>query len=185
MRELSFLFDSVMALVVGAFLLRLLFQLIRTDFRNPLVQAIVKITNPLILPLRRVLPPIGRVDTASAVAVLLAQLLRTTLKQLLVYGFVPPAARLLGTVLVELIDTTLVVYIGALILYVVLGWVAPDSYSPAGRVLDDLVGPLLRPFRRAIPAIGGLDLSPLFAILLLVVLRMVLNDRIAPLLLGG
>jgi YggT family protein len=185
MRELSFLFDSVMALVVGAFLLRLLCQLIRTDFRNPLVQAIVKITNPLILPLRRILPPIGRIDTASAVAVLIAQLVRTTLKQLLVYGFVPPAARLLCMVLLELVDTTLVVYIGALILYVVLGWVAPDTYSPAGRVLDDLVGPLLRPFRRAIPAIGGLDLSPLFASLLLIVLRMVLNDRIGPLLLGG
>lgn len=185
MHELSILFDSVLSVVVGAFLLRLLCQLIRTDFRNPLVQGIVKITNPVVVPLRRILPPIWRIDTASVVAVLLAQLLRTTLKYLLLAGFVPPAAQLLCLALVEVIDTTLFVYLGALLLFVVLAWVAPDTYSPAGRVLDDLVRPLLRPFQRAIPALGGIDLSPWFAGLLLWILHIVLVERIAPLLLGG
>jgi YggT family protein len=184
MRELSFIVDSVLSLVVGAFLLRLLFQLLRTDFRNPLAQAVVRITNPLVLPLRKILPPAGRVDTASVVAVLIAQSVRTALIALISGGGMPSLVELLIVALVALLDTTLLVFLVAVFLYVILSWVAPDGYSPAGRLLGTLVEPLLRPFRRALPPLGGLDLSPLVVILLLSVLRMVLTDRIAPFLLG-
>jgi YggT family protein len=182
MRELIFIVDTLFALVVGAFLLRLLCQIVRTDFRNPLVQAIVRLTNPLVMPLRRVLPPIGRVDSGSVVAVLLAQMLRTTLVLLLAGDGLPSAVPLLLLSVVELLDTTLLVFLGAIFLYVILSWVSPDGYTPAGRLLADLVEPLLRPFRRLVPPLGGLDLSPLAVILLLSVLRMVLNGRLAPLL---
>lgn len=184
MRELAFIVDSIMSLVVGAFLLRLLFQLMRTDFRNPLVQAVVRITNPLVMPLRKILPPLGRVDTASVVAVLLAQVLQTALVQLLGFGALPSVQALVVVALVKVIDTTLLLFLIAIFLYVVLSWVAPDGDSPGGRLLGDLVEPLLRPFRRALPMLGGLDLSPLVVILLLSVLRMILNGRIEPLLLG-
>jgi YggT family protein len=182
MRELIFIVDTLFALVVGAFLLRLLCQIVRTDFRNPLVQAIVRLTNPLVMPLRRVLPPIGRVDSASVIAVLLAQMLRTTLVLVLAGDGLPSVVPLLLLSVVELLDTTLLVFLGAIFLYVILSWVSPDGYTPAGRLLADLVEPLLRPFRRLVPPLGGLDLSPLAVILLLSVLRMVLNGRLAPLL---
>jgi YggT family protein len=182
MRELIFIVDTLFALVVGAFLLRLLCQIVRTDFRNPLVQAIVRLTNPLVMPLRRLLPPIGRVDSASVIAVLLAQMLRTTLVLLLAGDGLPSVVPLLLLSVVELLDTTLLVFLGAIFLYVILSWVSPDGYTPAGRLLADLVEPLLRPFRRLVPPLGGLDLSPLAVILLLSVLRMVLNGRLAPLL---
>ncbi len=182
MRELIFIVDTLFALVVGAFLLRLLCQIVRTDFRNPLVQAIVRLTNPLVMPLRRVLPPFGRVDSASVIAVLLVQMLRTTLVLLLAGDGLPSLLPLLLLSVVELLDTTLLVFLGAIFLYVILSWVSPDGYSPAGRLLADLVEPLLRPFRRMVPPLGGLDLSPLVVILLLSVLRMVLNGRLAPLL---
>jgi YggT family protein len=182
MRELIFIVDTLFALVVGAFLLRLLCQIVRTDFRNPLVQAIVRLTNPLVMPLRRVLPPLGRIDSASVVAVLLAQMLRTTLVLLLAGDGLPSVVPLLLLSVVELLDTTLLVFLGAIFLYVILSWVSPDGYTPAGRLLADLVEPLLRPFRRLVPPLGGLDLSPLAVILLLSVLRMVLNGRLAPLL---
>jgi YggT family protein len=182
MRELIFIVDTLFALVVGAFLLRLLCQIVRTDFRNPLVQAIVRLTNPLVMPLRRMLPPIGRVDSASVVAVLLVQMLRTTLVLLLAGDGLPSVVPLLLLSVVELLDTTLLVFLGAIFLYVILSWVSPDGYTPAGRLLADLVEPLLRPFRRLVPPLGGLDLSPLAVILLLSVLRMVLNGRLAPLL---
>jgi YggT family protein len=185
MREISFLLDSVLSLIVGAFLLRLIFQLLRTEFRNPLVQAIVRITNPLVMPLRAVLPPLGRLDSASVVALLLAQLARTTLVLFVDFGRLPSVARLLALAVVALLDTTLLVFLVATFAHVILSWVAPDGYNPAGRLLGDLVEPLLRPFRRALPPLGGLDLSPLAVILLLYVLRMVLNDRILPLLLGA
>jgi len=184
MRELQYIAGWVFNLVVGAFLLRLLFQLVRTEFRNPLVQALVRLTNPVILPLRKILPPIGRVDTASVAAVLLAQVAATALLTLLAGFGLPSPLQLLLRGLIALLDTTLSLYVFAIIGYVILSWVAPDGYNPAARVLSDVVAPVLRPLRRALPALGGLDLSPLVAILLLTVLQMVLNDRIAPLLLA-
>jgi YggT family protein len=184
MRELHYIAGWVFAFVVGAFLLRLLFQLVRTEFRNPLVQALVRFTNPLILPLRKVVPPVGRLDTASVLAVLLVQLAATAVLLLLAGYGLPSPLQLLLRATVALADTTLSLYVLATIGYVLLSWVAPDGYSPAGRVLADLVAPLLRPLRRALPMLGGLDLSPAVAILLLSVLRMVLNDRVAPLLFG-
>lgn len=184
MRELIFIVDTLFGLVVGAFLLRLVLQLVRTDFRNPLVQAIVRITNPVIMPLRRVLPPLGRLDTASVVAVIGAQMLKTTLVLLLSGAGLPSAVTLLLLAVIDLLDLTLLMYLAAVFVYVLLSWVAPDGHNPAGRLLGDLVEPLLGPFRRALPSLGGLDLSPIVVILLLSVLRMVLSGRIAPLLLG-
>jgi YggT family protein len=184
MRELHYIASWVFTFVVGAFLLRLLLQLVRTEFRNPLVQALVRLTNPLILPLRRILPPVGRVDTASVVAVLLVQVAATALLTLLAGFGVPSPLQLLLRATLALADTILSLYVVAIIGYVLLSWVASDGYNPAGRVLGDLVTPVLRPLRRALPTLGGLDLSPLVAIMLLTVLQMVLNDRIAPLLYG-
>jgi len=184
MRELSFVVDAIMQLVVGAFLLRLICQLVRADFRNPFVQAIVRLTNPLIMPLRRVLPPVGRVDTASVLAVVLAQLLRTVLAELIAFGRLGSLGVLAVVSVVQVLDMALVVLLLAVILYVVMSWVAPDRYNPASRLLDSLVEPLLRPFRRAIPPIGGLDLSAIAVSILLVVLRMILNDRVLPALLS-
>jgi YggT family protein len=185
MRELIFVVDFVFALVVGAFLLRLLFQLVRADFRNPFAQAIVRLTNPVVVPLRKVLPPLGRVDTASVVAVVLAQMLRTGLVAWLRVGDVPSLGPLLGFSVVQLLDTTLLLFLIAIFVYVILSWVTPDGYNPVARLLGNLVEPVLAPFRRALPSLGGLDLSPLVVILLISVLRMVLNGRIAPLLAGG
>ena len=181
MREISFLLDSIMSLLVSAFLLRLLFQLFRADFRNPVVQAIVRLTNPLVMPLRRILPPIGRLDTASIVAVLIAQLARTALVELLgPLGLASLGALLISAVL-TLLDTTLFVFLCAVIVYVVLSYVVRDGYNPLSQATGALVEPILKPLRRAIPPLGGLDWSPLIACLLIEVLRMVLSDRIAPL----
>jgi YggT family protein len=184
MRELHYIAGWVFAFVVGAFLLRLLFQQVRTEFGNPLVQAIVRLTNPLVMPLRRIVPPIGRVDTASVLAVLIVQVAATALLTVLAGFGLPAPLQLLLRAVVALVDTTLSLYVVALIGYVLVSWVAPDGYSPVARVLSDLVTPLLRPLRRALPTLGGLDLSPAVAILLLSVLQMILNGRVAPLLFG-
>jgi YggT family protein len=183
MNELHYIARWVFGFLVGVFLLRLLFQLARTDFRNPLVGAVVRLTNPLVLPLRRVFPPIARVDSASVLAVLIVQLLGTTVLTVLSGLGLPPVVWLVVRAIVDLVDATLWLFVFAVIAYVVLSWFAPDGYSPAGRVLEDLVEPLLRPFRRALPTLGGLDFSPFILILVLSVLRIVLNDRIEPLLL--
>jgi YggT family protein len=164
---LYFLVDSVLAMALYAVLLRLLMQWSRSDFRNPLAQAVVKITNPLILPLRKVLPPINKVDTASVFAVLFVAVANVVLMNM-VRGFgVPPAVPLLRAAAVELATSVLWLYFYAIFLYVLMMMVAQGSYSPMQPLLSSLCEPVLRPIRRIIPPIAGLDLSPLWAGLLI------------------
>jgi YggT family protein len=148
-------------------LARLLLQWTRADFRNPLCQAVVKLTNPLILPLRRVLPPIGKVDTASVVAVLLIATVEVGCIFALHGVGLPPPELWIRQVLLEIARTLLRTYLVAIFLYALLSLIAPGGYSPLQSLLTTLCEPVLRPIRRVIPAIAGLDLSPLWAIILI------------------
>ncbi len=160
---LVFLVDTFFSLLFFVFLLRLLLQWARADFRNPLSQAIVRLSNWLIMPLRRMLPPVGRVDTASIVAVLLVALAQIAALSL-VRGFgLPDALDLFRLAALEIVRTTLWVYFWAIFIYALLSMIAPGSYSPATSILESLCEPVLRPIRRTIPSVGGLDLSPLWA----------------------
>lgn len=175
MRELLFVLDSLTGLVVGAFVLRLLLQWARTDFRHPLARAVLQITNPLVLPLRRLLPPLGRVDTAAVLAVVVVQALRHALLAALTLGAMPSIGALLLDSLLSLIDTILLLYMVLLMVSVVLSWVSPAGPHPMAGIISQLIRPLLRPFQRALPTLGALDLSPLFLMLTLQVLRMLLQ----------
>ncbi|HEX4024254.1 MAG TPA: YggT family protein [Steroidobacteraceae bacterium] len=163
MAALIFVVQTLLLLALVAFLLRLLLQWSHADFRNPLARSIVQLTNPVIVPLRRLLPAIGRLDTASCVATIVAALLRVSVNGLL-YGVGPPPALLwLRLTAVQILTTTLWTYFFAIILYALLSLVAPATYSPAQGLLISLCEPVLRPFRRLIPPFGGLDFSPLWA----------------------
>ena len=169
MSAISYIIDVLLSLALFVVLARLLLQWTRADFRNPLCQAVVQITNPLILPLRRLLPPIGKIDTASVVAVLLVAAVEAAcVYALAVRAFeLPPPLQWLGLALTEIARTLLRTYFFAIFLYAVLSLIAPGGYSPLQSVLTSLCEPVLRPFRRIIPAIAGLDLSPLWAIILI------------------
>lgn len=175
MRELIFVIDSLAGVLVGAFLLRLLLQWARADFRNPLARAVLQLTNPLVLPLRRVLPPLGAIDTAAVVAVVLVQAARHALIVWLATDSVASPGVLLWGSLLSLVDTVLLLYIGLLFVWVLLSWISPDGRHPLSHILGQLLAPLLRPFQRALPTLGGLDFSPLFLILALQVARMLLE----------
>lgn len=175
MSALIFIVQTLMSLAFIVVLLRLLLQWTRADFRNPIAQGIVKITNPLIVPLRRILPPIGKVDTASVVAVLLIAVVEVAVVFAL-RGLVLPAADIwLRAVVLEILSTTLWTYFYAIFLYALLSLIAPGGYSPLQSLLTSLCEPVLRPFRRLIPSISGIDLSPLWACIaiqaLLILLR--------------
>lgn len=175
MSALIFIVETLMSLALIVVLVRLLLQWARADFRNPIAQAIVRITNPLIVPLRRILPPIGKVDTASVVALLLIAVLEVAI----VFGLrdvgVPPAGTWLRAVALEIVRTTLWTYFYAIFLYALLSLIAPGGDSPLQSLLTSLCEPVLRPFRRLIPSISGIDLSPLWACIaiqaLLILLR--------------
>lgn len=176
MAAIIFIVSALQFLVVTTFLLRVLLPLARADSRNQLSQAVIRLTNPLVLPLRRVLPPIGKVDTASIVALLLVQTAASaTLWLLGAYGPAHGADTFVRIVIFSLIRNVLMFYTYSLLLYVLLSWVAPGTYSPASALLDSLCEPVLRPVRRLIPPLAGIDFSAMFLIIALQALNIALS----------
>ena len=162
MEAIRYIVDTLLWLLTLAFLLRLLFQFVRANFRDPMADAIVRATNWLILPLRKVLPPIGKVDTATVVAVVIVASTRTgVLLWLDGTGFGDPLMFLRIT-LVGLVDLTLRIYLFALLLYWLTSFVSPGGYAPGVRLLAQLCEPILKPVRRIIPPIGQIDFSVLW-----------------------
>ena len=165
MQALYFVVHALLTLVVVAFLLRVLMPLARADFRNPVGEAVLKVTNPLVLPLRRAFKPAGRIDLASVVALLLVQFAATALLGGLFVPGPASALALLGQALRDLLRTALQFYSVVILLYALLSWVAPPGHNPAAQLLARLAEPLLGPIRSVLPAPGGLDLSPLVALI--------------------
>jgi YggT family protein len=162
MEAIRYIVDTLLWLLTLAFLLRFLLQLVRADFRDPLADAIVRVTNWLILPLRKLLPPVGKIDTATVVAILAVASARTAILLWLGgAGFADPLLFLRVTV-VELIALTLRVYLFALLLYWLTSFVSPGGYAPGVRILSQLCEPILKPVRRLIPPIGQIDFSVLW-----------------------
>jgi len=163
MSALLFIIDTLLSLALLVVLARLILQWTRADFRNPICQAVVRLTNPLILPMRRVLPPVGKIDTASVVAVLLVAIVKVGIMLGLSGLGWPTSILWVRMVAVELARTVLWTYFYAIFLYALLSLIAPGGYSPLQSVLATVCEPALRPFRRLIPAVAGIDLSPLWA----------------------
>ena len=175
MEAIRYIVDTLLWLLTLAFVLRLLFQWVRADFRDPMADAIVRLTNWLILPLRRLLPPIGKVDTATVVAVIAVASVRTFAALGLAGQGVGDVVQFLRITLVSLADLVLRVYLFALLLYWLTSFVSPGGYAPGLRLLARLCEPILKPVRRIIPPIGQIDFSVLWVSIvigaLLVLLR--------------
>lgn len=175
MAALLFLIDSLLSLAEFVVLLRLLLQWARADFRNPLLRAIVQISNPLLVPVRRVLPALGRLDTASVVIVVVLALLRAWVPELLRLQAPEPLLALALLAALQLLRTVLWIYFFSIFLYAMLSLIAPGTYSPAQALLTTLCEPVLRPLRRLIPPLANLDLSPLWAGILIQALLILLR----------
>lgn len=174
MDALLFVLDTFVTLVVIAFLLRLLLPLVRADLRNPVGQAVLRVTNPVVMPLRRLLGSAGRIDLASLVALLLVQLAGTAALRLVAGGGMALLPVLVQAVR-DLAQTVLQFYFIAVLLYALLSWVGTAGRGPAAHLLGRLCDPLLAPVRRVVPPIGGLDLSALFVLIGLQALQILLR----------
>lgn len=169
---LQFLADTLTTLYTGAVLLRLLLQLVQADYYNPLCQFVVKITHPVLRPLRRAIPSAGRFDTASLVLILLLQILALLAMSVLQGATLPNPAGILILACMRALELLFDLYLGIIIGGALLSWVAPYSRSPVVSLIDTLSEPVLAPARRVLPNIGGLDLSPLVALMALELARM-------------
>jgi len=174
-----FLLNTLLGLVILVFVLRLLLQMVRADFYNPISQAILRLTNPLVIPARRIIPSWGKLDLPTLVIIVLLQwaaVLALWGLQHALYGTAfPGILPLLFFALIELLRLILRFYFFALFVYALLSWIGPQGQNPVARLLTRLCEPLLRPVRQVIPPLGGLDLSVLVLLLglqfLLIALR--------------
>ena len=161
-------------------LLRFILQLVRADFYNPLSQFIVRATKPLLNPLRRIIPGFGGIDLASLVLAILIQLvLMILILMLMGYGVGGFIMQLLICSIIAVTSLFLKVFFFALIISVILSWVAPGSYNPGAQLVNQICEPLLMPFRKLLPNLGGLDLSPIFAFLALKLIDMLVINNLA------
>lgn len=160
----SFLIGTLIDLYITAVMLRLLLQWVRADFYNPVCQFLVRVTNPVLVPLRRVVPSIGRLDTASVVLMLALEFLSVWIASRI--GSVPLAPLDIAIFSVtKLLATLLWMYFFLILVAVILSWVGAGLRHPAVPLVYQLTGPVLQPFRKIVPPIAGIDLSPLFALI--------------------
>lgn len=175
MNAVLFVSRTLIDLYILAYVLRLVLQWVRADFYNPFSQFVMRITNPLVLPGRKLLPAMGRVDTATLLAIIVLEILAVVFLYWLIAGALPTRP---ADVLVYALLRTLVAFINlfffAIIIRVLQSWISPGAHSPVTAVIWSITEPLMAPVRRLIPAIGGLDLSPLFVIIALQALRMLI-----------
>lgn len=166
---IQFVFGALIALIV----LRVLLQWVRANFYNPICQFLYKVTNPVLMPLRKIVPSWRNIDIAG---IALAWLV-TALKLVLLYATLGESLGVLGLVvlaLADLIDFVLLLYIVLILARVVISFVGADSYHPIVPLVMQLTEPVLKPVRRVLPAVSGIDFSPMVALLAITLARVLI-----------
>ena len=165
MRALAFLTNTVFTCYILCVMLRFFLQWVKADFYNPLCQLLIKLTNPLLVPLRRLTPGFFGVDFAAIILMLLLGAINVAL--LTVITGLPWSSYLILVTINKLVTLMLNMYFFAIIIRSIMSWVNPAPHNPIYMILGQLTEPVLRPIRRVIPMIHGFDLSPIVALLAL------------------
>ncbi|WP_324732289.1 YggT family protein [Pseudomonas paeninsulae] len=174
-----YILQTIGSLYLLIVLLRFILQLVKADFYNPLSQFIVRATHPLLKPLRKIIPSFAGLDLASLVLAILVQLVLMALVLMLMgYGLDNPLQLLIWSI-IGVTALFIKVFFFALIISVILSWVAQGSHNPAAELINQICEPLLAPIRRMLPSLGGLDLSPIVAFLMLNLIDMLVIRNLA------
>ncbi|UZA71256.1 YggT family protein [Pseudomonas viridiflava] len=174
-----YVLQTLGSLYLMLILLRFVLQLVRANFYNPLSQFIVKATQPLLKPLRRIIPSIFGLDMSSLVLAIIVQMILMALTLLLIIGTTGDPLLLLLWSIISVTALLLKIFFFALIISVILSWVAPGSNNPGAELVNQICEPALAPFRRIVPNLGGLDISPILAFLVLKLLDMLVINNLA------
>ena len=169
-----FVINALTSLYLLVMLLRFWLPWLQADFRNPLAQGILRLTSPLVIPVRRIVPPFGRLDTATVLVAFIIQYIAVLL-MLLVIGQTAGIVPIAVTSIVKLVVLSINLFVYAIFIRIILSWIAQGAYNPATAIITTLTEPVLRPFRRLIPPMGGFDISPIFAIILLLAATIIVN----------
>ncbi|CRM03940.1 MULTISPECIES: YggT family protein [Pseudomonas] len=174
-----YVLQTIGSLYLLIVLMRFVLQLVRANFYNPLCQFIVKATQPLLKPLRRIIPSLFGLDMSSLVLAILVQLALMALTLLLTYGTTGNFVQLLVWAIIGVTALFLKIFFFALIISVILSWVAPGSHNPGAELVNQICEPALAPFRKLLPNLGGLDISPILAFMVLKLLDMLVINNLA------
>ena len=172
---LGYLVQTFLSLYLVAMLLRFLLQLVRADFYNPISQFLVKVTNPLVIPLRRAIPGYGGIDLASLLLALMLQLAGIATLLLLNGLGLPGIFLLLVWSVLGVIGLLVNIYFFALLAMIILSWVAAGSRHPAIYLLYQITEPVMAPVRKLLPPMGGLDFSPILVFILINIIQIALR----------
>lgn len=176
---LSYLIQTLLTLALLAIVLRFLLQLARADFYNPISQFLARLTNPLVLPLRRVVPSLGGLDLSSLLLALVLQM-AAIVALLALNGVGPPnIGLLLVWSVLGVVGLVVNIYFFALLAMIILSWIAPTSRHPALLLLFQLTEPVMAPFRKMLPNMGGLDFSPILVFILINIIQIALRHMAA------
>ena len=173
-----FLVEAVFGLYIIALLLRFLLARVRADFYNPFSQFIVRLTDPPLKPLRRLIPGVLGIDWALITLLLVVQALEIGLIAWLFAGRIPAPPGLAALALAHLLKTLIYIYIFIIIVQVIISWLNPGTYNPVTVIMHQLSEPALTPVRRLIPPAGGFDWAPL---VLMIILNLALILLVSPL----
>ena len=171
-----FLIKTLFGIFEIIVLLRFLMQMVRADFYNPISQFVVKATSLPLKPLRRVIPGLAGMDIASLILLLIVIVIELLLLSFITALPMPSAIGLIALAIVELLKLTINVFMFSVIILAILSWVSPGGYNPVANQLYQITAPLMRPARRMLPPMGGLDLSPMVVIIVLYLLILLLVD---------
>ena len=175
----GYLIQTLLSLYLMAMLLRFLLQLVRADFYNPICQFLVKITNPLVIPLRKVVPGFAGLDMASLLLTLVLQLVAIIALLLINSLALPNILLLLVWAALGVIGLLVNIYFFALLAMIILSWIAPGSSNPAVYLLFQITEPVMAPFRKVLPGMGGMDFSPILVFILINVIQIALRHMAA------
>jgi YggT family protein len=154
-------------LYIGAVLLRFLLHWVRADFRfNPLARGLMKVTNPVLVPLRRLVPGYKGIDWAAVLLMIVLAMVGVA-TVLALGGRAPSLPGLLILAIAELMTIGVKLFFFAILLMVIMSWISPGTYNPAIEIIHAVTEPLMRPARQLLPPLGGFDLSPVLVLVLL------------------
>ncbi len=183
MNPFAQIIDILIGFYITIILLRFFLQYFRADFYNPLSQFVVKATDPLVKPIRKVVPGLGGIDVSTMLLAYLVTLLKFVFIYILMGQFAFNIVTLALFCVLELVKSILMLFIFLILIRVILSWVAPGGHNPILSVLGQISEPIVNKFRKFLPATSGLDLAPMAATLVLFFVYSSINYWVVPVIL--
>ncbi len=176
----TLIIDTFFMLYILVLFLRFLFPLINVDFYNPFSQFVVKVTNPVLVPMRKVIPIRKNIDSAALLFIVLLQMVEICLIQLVHVGAISSVFDIIQISIIKLSNMFFSFFLYAIIGQIILSWFAPYNNNPAVGILNQITEPVLAPARKLIPPVSGLDFSPILVLLAIEILDRIFTRGILP-----